>query len=359
MTINEQVNQREYAVIVKNYDDLNSIYADLENHGTGVNQCCPSRAVKCSSRKPLSRVTDYNLSSEEAELLRKDPRVEYVGLSFKEKNIKVKLCDIFSKKPTTSNHKNWGLLYSSVGSHHYPDGSDVFTWRGYPTDHTNIDATITSDKLGEGVDIVIIDQGVRYDHPEFAVNADGTGGTRFIKYNWFQHDLEVLGYQTDRVYNYDPYDGLDYAGNHGTHVAGTAAGNTQGWAKKANIYNINIFSQNPNNNIDDIDIFNYVKAFHLSKNGSRPTVVNCSFVYVEEQALKYTCKALWANSKNWAPQCGGTCDVCCKENYVGTSAENYVYNTNQSYLQKEILSIDYQGVNYPGRYTVDIEFEPR
>jgi hypothetical protein len=90
MTINEQVNQREYAIIVKNYDDLNSIYADLENHGTGANQCCPSRAVKCSSRKPLSRVTDYNLSSEEAELLRQDPRVEYVGLSFKEKNIKVK-----------------------------------------------------------------------------------------------------------------------------------------------------------------------------------------------------------------------------------------------------------------------------
>jgi len=53
MTTNEQIGQREYAVIAKDYNDLNLIYSDLENHGCGDNNCCPERIVSCSVRKPL------------------------------------------------------------------------------------------------------------------------------------------------------------------------------------------------------------------------------------------------------------------------------------------------------------------
>ena len=62
------------------------------------------------------------------------------------------------------------------------------------------------------------------------MNADGTGGNRSVQYNWFQHDPAVRGIAASNyVYG---------TGGHATHVSGTVAGNTQGWARGANIYNI-------------------------------------------------------------------------------------------------------------------------
>ena len=95
---------------------------------------------------------------------------------------------------------------------------------------STVSGTIDTGSLdGTGVDVVIVDGLFDPAHPEFAVNSDGTGGSRVVQYNW-------IGYQSG-TYNYGSYTGSDP--RHGCHVAGTVAGNTQGWARKAAIYNIN------------------------------------------------------------------------------------------------------------------------
>ena len=120
------------------------------------------------------------------------------------------------------------------------------------------------------------------DHPEFAVNADGTGGSRFVRYNWFQHRSAV---NSSHPANYD-YDAHLAAGtsDHSTHCAGTVAGNTQGWARDANIYNIDVFGVASGNVValNGTEAFEYIKEFHENKpvnpvTGRRnPTIVNNS-----------------------------------------------------------------------------------
>lgn len=134
----------------------------------------------------------------------------------------------------------------------------------------SINARIQLNSSGKNVDVVIIDGGhIDPDHPEFARNPDGTGGTRWVNYNWFQHN-EELGKGPNSQYDYS-YWGVD---SHHMHCTGTVAGITQGWAKEANIYSLTY-------NVEDA--IRYVRAFHKNKpinpaTGRRnPTIVNNSW----------------------------------------------------------------------------------
>lgn len=85
------------------------------------------------------------------------------------------------------------------------------------------------------------------------------------------------------------YPVLGAVNDHATHVAGIAAGNTQGWAREANIYNLIAGL-----NVDPIDpadefytpsnlLFNYIREFHNNKpinpetGRKNPTIVNNSW----------------------------------------------------------------------------------
>jgi hypothetical protein len=315
-------NLKEYAVIVKNFNDLENLYNDMENEGYGIQSCCPERCVECSLKKPSSRVTYYYLSEEEVNKLKEDSRIETVELSIKEQGAYIKTdytqTGTFSKDPNSNIYKNWGLLFGSVGG-------DIEYWGGPrgSAAYTDVNATITFSNMAEDVDIVILDRGINFNHPEFAENADGTGGSRCVVYNWFQHDPEVLGTPTTKTYNYSA---SNYAGDHGMHVAGIAAGNTHGHAKKARIYNINIFDDQ----IDSYLVFDYVKAFHNNKGNNRPTIVNCSFEWWAQAAIR-----VWCDGKD------GTC--------VG-GLPAVLFNASNPYTNKEITSIDYQGTNYGNRF---------
>jgi hypothetical protein len=72
-----------------------------------------------------------------------------------------------------------------------------------------------------------------------------------VEYNWFQHTPEVTG---GAVGNY-PYL-TNRLQQHGGHTSGTVAGNTQGWARDANIYN---------NKYADASGIQYVRMFHRDK----------------------------------------------------------------------------------------------
>ena len=254
---------KEYIVTLKNMSDSDKFYEDMEQAG-GEGET-PDRPVECVCRRPMSRNTHYWLDEEEAEKLKKDERVLDVELLPEERGIR-RGCH-YNQTATNwdksnsedSSYKNWGLLRSVEGQQRSNWGSDITP---------NQSGSISVTSSGLNVDVVIVDEGhIDPLHPEFSVNSDGTGGSRVIQYNWFQHNPEVLGTAAG---NYD-YSSL---ANHSTHVSGTVAGNTQGWARGANIYNISF---------NTTSVMDYVRAFHNSKSinpitgRKNPTIMNNSW----------------------------------------------------------------------------------
>lgn len=268
----------EFIVTLNDKNDLDDFYNDMETEGG--NLYIPNRAVDVAARRTISRNTHYMLTAQEAEQIKNDPRVkDVVPAEIASLRTPKYIIEngIFDKTDTDNNtHTNWGLLACRERTNRTSwgvDGTVSFT--------TN--STIPSS--GKNVDVVIIDGHINPDHPEYAVNADGTGGSRVIQYNWFQHTAE-LGLGANGTYVYTPYIGTGSAvsdNSHGAHVAGTVAGNTQGWARNANIYNISPYGTNPNGSLAYNNFVDYVRAFHASKpinpltGRKNPTIVNCSF----------------------------------------------------------------------------------
>jgi hypothetical protein len=271
--------QKRYIVTLKSKDDLEAFYKDMEceNNVSSI----PSRKLECCNRRPISRNTEYLLTDNEAESLKQDPRVLAVERIPEE--IGIVPIRMFTQTETTwnksntnnSSHKNWGLLRCTLNQ-------QIANWGSNGT--ASQSGTITVNAEGRNVDVVIVDGMINPAHPEYAVNSDGTGGSRVIQYNWFQH---ALG-QASNTYVYEPYDNgatiLTGDNNHGAHVAGTVVGNTQGWARQANIYNINPYSSDVNNTSATL-LIDYIRAFHNSKSvnpttGRRnPTICNHSWGY--------------------------------------------------------------------------------
>lgn len=276
----------EYIVTVRNYEDLDSLYSDMEQ--SNALPFVPTRPVECANRRNLSRNTHYILSNEEAEELRKDHRV--IGVE----RADVVLASIrpnyqqvgnFSKSATNNNgHLNWGLLRVT-------NGAQTTNW-GTNGNAQNT-GTIKLNTTGKDVDVIIFDGHFNPAHPEFAVNSTGTGGTRVVQLDWHQFTPLVSGIDDDSAatltstYIYTPYidainPGVTSENNHGASCAGVACGNNQGWARSANIYNLNPYSSNTNN-LNQLVMWDYIRLFHRLKTinprtkRKNPTVVNCSF----------------------------------------------------------------------------------
>lgn len=276
----------EYVICVKDASDLESLYEDLETPGG--TETIPDRKIECLEKRPISRNTHYMLTDEESVLISKDLRVQFtekvpprefmtkiIGYTHSSNN--------WDKSSTTeSDDKNWGLLRCVEGIQRV----------GWGTDSTpNVTGDVTLTSSGKGVDVVIVDGHVYADHPEFAVNPDGTGGTRVKQYNWYQHNPDVTNGAAGN-YEYPPNNWLGNGDdNHGTHVAGTVAGNSQGWARDADIYNMTPFDYESTkedfpgtytnapaayNNISYYP-FDYLRLFHTTKTTNRPTIANNSW----------------------------------------------------------------------------------
>lgn len=280
---------KEYVVTLHNRDDLEEFYKDMEILRPTPYNCMPERTVECAVRRPISRNTHYWLSEEEVIVLRKDPRVRAVELTPEELGLVIRknwidTSDEWNKSNTTSAaYKNWGLLRCT-------EGVQRSGWGSNGTQSQS--ATVRLNEEGRNVDVIIVDGHINPDHPEFAVNADGTGGSRVIQFDWYTLNSEVSNLDDDAAmllsssYVYSPYVGGEDEGdnNHGCHVAGTVAGNTQGWARSANIYNISPYSTNPNG-LEELVLFDYIRAFHKTKSinsttgRKNPTVCNHSWGY--------------------------------------------------------------------------------
>jgi subtilisin family serine protease len=269
---------KEYIVVVKKSEDVESFYLDMESPDDDL--YIPNRKVDIVELRPMSNSTHYMLTEYEAGQIRKDPRVKSVEMTLKDKGFKIQplakeSSDNWNKSSVpNANDKNWGLYRCFIGTK-VPDwGSDK---------NANASGDIFLTNSGRNVDVVICDGHIDPNHPEFAVNPDGTGGSRVIRYNWFQHNIEVRNIDPG-TYEYvvNPNDPSD---NHGTHVAGIACGNTQGWAKSANIYNISPYANHPNENIPNWNyyVLDYIRAFHKTKpinpntGVKNPTIINLSW----------------------------------------------------------------------------------
>jgi len=266
-------NLKKFIVTLAKHEELDHFYEDMEN----VSNCpyCPNRCVDILARRPHSRNTHYLLTPEEAELIKKDPRVldvvpEELQVITRKPNFYQTSLNWDKSSNNVNTHNNWGLLRCVEGQQRIGWGSESTP---------NQTGSISVNLEGKNVDVVIVDGHFDPLHPEFAVNSDGTGGSRAIQYNWLQHNSVITGEQNG-TYVYSPY--LGDNSNHGAHVAGTAAGNTQGWARSANLYNISPFSDNPNTNVPYY-FYDYIKEFHKNKpiNGvtgrANPTIINCSY----------------------------------------------------------------------------------
>lgn len=264
----------KYIVAVKKGTDLQQFYDDMET--SGGSETIPDREVSCYDRRPISRNTGYDLTEDEVNNLLNDERV--IGVSKQSvidslinRPLWEQTSSDFDKSTSIANTNiNWGL-YRCIR------GSQVSNWGSNGT--VDASATIKTTSSGKNVDVLIVDGHLNPDHPEFAVNPDGTGGSRVQQFNWFSLTNAVTG-GANGTYTYRSGASLNNANdNHGMHVAGTVAGNTVGWARDANIYYLSPYD----GQIANQYLFEYVRAWHNQKEinastGRRnPTIVNNSW----------------------------------------------------------------------------------
>ena len=244
----------------------------------------PPRSVDVVDDHPGSdHLIEVLLTDQEAEELVHDLRIKQVELdpevylNVKKRHTGVREgtfnCDPYNNSTA---QRNYGLIRSTTSTNDFSVG-----YSSVKPFNFNLDGT--------GVDIVVFDTGVDPRHPEFAVNADGTGGTRVVDIDWTQ-----FGYITAT-----PTGGfLGDCDGHGTNCASIAAGNTNGWAPGAKIYSMRCV---PGTGATEYDItdgrvlglvnefkaWQTVRAWHNAKpidpatGYKRPTIVTGSYGYSE------------------------------------------------------------------------------
>lgn len=272
---------KEYVVCLNKDVDYDQFWDEIENESPN-DGFVPSRRVDIiDEREGSLRSCHYSLTDDEADLLRKDPRVFCVEIppdqrddivlvpnaiqtgNFNKPNSQETLPGLgLFTKPSEGNLINWGLIRNSSNTNVY--GTSLETTNSYTYGYN-----------GTGVDVIISDSGLQVDHPEFK---DALGNSRVQQIDWFSAS-GVAGTQNPN--HYRDYDG------HGTHVAGTVAGRTYGWAKNSRIYSIKVKglegSGDENTGIDLLKTFDVIKLWHRNKpvdpvtGVKRPTVVNMSW----------------------------------------------------------------------------------
>jgi subtilisin family serine protease len=258
---------KEYNVILKRGVDYDSFWNDIESDTDGGKLYIPNRAVQFTNERPTSlRQCWYLLTDEEAELVRGDDRVLGVEIPPEHRtDIQIGLNRVqrgrFEKViSSTGDFLNYGLVRSNYETNEFGSGSINPHPYNYVLD-------------GRGVDVVIQDSGLQVDHPEFQ---NENGNSRVQQINWYTTS-GIAG--TQSANHYRDFDG------HGTHVAGIAAGKTYGWAKEARIYSQKLAglegSGDSGTGISTTDAFDTIKGWHMAKSGSRPTIVNMSWGYLQ------------------------------------------------------------------------------
>ena len=262
---------QEYVVVLKSEDDKQSFMQDRNIVASQSQTIRQGKVLRCS------------MTADEATRLQGDARVDYI-----EKYIP----KIVKSLGFPSNQKRKMPISSGIAEVEMEnEDSPEPTVSAQALDFM---ATIQNLPDGFGVDVVIVDGFADPNNPEFAKNADGSGGGRLNRINWYEFVNSTLGIGTKLTfgdsYPYELVSNPDAPDdNHGSHVMGTACGNTQGWASKANIYNITPYIPQImwDDNFKDLYLQS-VKAWHQNKpanpvcGNKNPTITNHSYGYFYE-----------------------------------------------------------------------------
>ena len=302
-----------FTVAIKNPADWQEMhdYIINENEIDGI----PNRRIDCTAEMPFStKRAVYQISVEEAEVLRQHPKVEWVEESSTHNPTCLeqrKYDEEFDRHVDIFRFKNSGIRHIRAGGDPTPvDNSllDFTQWglhrHGYKNDpfrsETDVSADIKYQFTGKNVDVVIMDTGIRWDHPDFLK----PGVTSFVDKNSTRvRDILLHGPEEAGTYTWEDF-GLTPPGSspytdytvanvlesssfngswHGSHVGGTAAGNQFGAAFEANIWTIACVDRSDVGWSEPSDGFDYIKVWHKNKpinpeTGKRnPTIVNCSW----------------------------------------------------------------------------------
>ena len=284
--------ERVYIVTLYKHDDLEQFYNEMSG-------------FHLVMKRPMSRNTHYKMTEEQAEKLRQDPRVwdvqlppEELGMvmgrdivNYNEYNISGNFWkeDTVGSSTVSSADRQWGHIHCAGDT--AQRGKGQF---GVISDGGSYEEAIDSINVfndGKHVDVVICDDPVSYDCQEWF--SPTTGQTRFVQYDWYSNLNTLVGTidddgQTLPTGSYTNY--FPNAGNtesHGTHVAGTVAGQHYGWAREANIYSLQVLSNTANTGtpVPALLIFDYLRAFHRNKAVNpdtgikNPTITNHSWSY--------------------------------------------------------------------------------
>jgi subtilisin family serine protease len=320
-----------YFVVVDHPDYKDEIHEELKS--SAGSDTIPDREVICTNPLPGSEYSGlFMLTDSEAEQLKTDPRVldvhripEEVGIEKATHGIRTGQFDR-SSASVTSGMRNWALSRCINTFDNFVGATATTTNYTY-----NLDGT--------GVDVVIMDTGVTPNHPEFAVNSDGTGGSRVQNHDWTQY-----GYLSTPTGGF-----LGDGDGHGTNVASIVAGNRQGWAPGADIYTLRALSGGNEittgatlGTLSDLLAWQSIRAFHNAKTVTstgykRPTVVNASYGY-------------YANYGNWQSITyrGVTRTVSTSSGLYGTigiaEGGDGTHNVRSSVIDAEVRSCIAAGV---------------
>ena len=262
------MSEREYIVTLKkgvNYDQFNQEM--IASTGAGD---IPNRTVDVANARPGSqRNTHYALTEDEVTALKNDNRVLDIDIP-PEQDDTIEIGTQARYEGTFYKGASDSGQYLDWGKRRHTMLEETASW-------TSLVGSYDSALDGTGVDIVIQDSGLQIDHPEVT---DEFGVSRVRTIDWaVESGLSF----TQSANHYRDYHG------HGTHVAGTAAGKTFGWAKGANVYAVKVSglegSGDSGTGISTTYCFDCIKLWHRNKpvdpitGKKRPTIVNMSWGY--------------------------------------------------------------------------------
>jgi len=328
------MSEREYIVTLNVGVDYAAFNAEMiEETGAGD---IPNRTVEVTNARPISqRNTHYSLTDEEAVELAQDSRVAGVEIPPDQRDDldigfdAVQTGDFTKTNSDSGVYLNWGMRRCATTTNDYNTGNTVSGDYEY-----NLD--------GSGVDVVIHDSGLHVDHPEFQ---DADGVSRVQQIDWYT-ESGVSGTQDANHYR-------DQHG-HGTHVAGTVAGKTYGWAKNARIYAIKVSglegTGDSGTGIPISDCFDVIKGWHDNKpidpatGYKRPTIVNMSWGYGSTNTYEpydgYYRGTQWTYDNNNSGVATNLTTSAQLQNRTGLPLWNSYSDGNARKLNTRITSVD-------------------
>ncbi len=320
--------EKEYIISLKRGVDYTAFDDEMQaGIGRGL---ITNRSVVVANARPLSqRNTHYMLDEEEVIELLKDDRVADIQLKPEDRDdleIGVQASQTGTWRKTssiTATDLNWGMLRATTREDVWGEGVTTST------------RPFNYNLTGKGVDVVIQDSGIDIDHVEFT---DENGVSRVKAIDWYSAS-GVAG--TQSANHYRDFDG------HGTHVAGTVAGRTMGWAKDAHIYAVKVSglegSGDSTTGIATSDCFDVIKGWHNNKpidpatGYKRPTIVNMSWGYGTTQSNNPTVGQF--RGTNWTyGDSGYATDENLRDN-VGLLQKLYDSGVNRK-INSRVASVD-------------------